>query len=58
MNVLVLLAVGVGALLLGSRVYGGYVSRRVGLSPDRPTPAHQQNDGRDYVGRSWGRPWP
>ncbi len=49
MNVLVLLAVGVGALWLGSHFYGGYVSRRVGLSPDQPTPARQLNDGRDYV---------
>jgi carbon starvation protein len=39
------------ALLLGLAylLYGGYVSRRLGIEPGRKTPAHQEEDGVDYV---------
>jgi carbon starvation protein len=33
----------------GYVVYGRYVARRIGLRPDRPTPAHTMHDGIDYV---------
>ncbi len=49
MNVLVIMAAGLGALGVGSRVYGRRVARRLGVEPDRPTPAQVINDGRDYV---------
>ncbi len=29
--------------------YGGYLSRRLGIRPDAPTPAHALRDGIDYV---------
>ena len=47
-----------GALILGSAVvvfilayflYGGFLSRLFGISPDRPTPAHTMKDGVDYM---------
>lgn len=49
MNVLVPLAVGGAALLLGSRFYGRFLARRLGLDPARPTPAVERPDGRDFV---------
>jgi len=39
-----------GALFLVSYVlYGGFVARRLGVDPKRPTPAHTMYDGVDYV---------
>jgi carbon starvation protein len=49
MNVLVLVLAGGAVLLLGSRWYGAYVARRLGIEPERPTPAVALQDGRDYV---------
>jgi carbon starvation protein len=49
MNVLVPILAGAAVLLLGSRFYGRWVSRRLGVDPQRPTPAVEINDGRDFV---------
>ena len=45
-----LLLLGAGALLvLGYIFYGGYLAKQWGIDPDRPTPAHEMEDGVDYV---------
>ncbi len=49
MNVLVPLLVALVAFVVASRLYGGYLSRALGLDPRRPTPAVCLNDGRDFV---------
>jgi carbon starvation protein len=49
MNVLLPLLFGAAALAVASRLYGRHVSRRLGLEPDRPTPAVTAEDGRDFV---------
>ena len=47
---LALLAVLVlGVLTLGYTLYGRFLARLMALSPDRPTPAVQVNDGGDFV---------
>ena len=47
---LTILALGFLALLFaGYRLYGGFVARRLGLDDARTTPAHQRNDGVDFV---------
>jgi carbon starvation protein len=46
----ILLIFGSGVLLVAAYVfYGAYLSRRLGIDPDRRTPAHQEQDGVDYV---------
>lgn len=37
------------ALLLGYRFYGRFVERRLGVDPQRETPAHTLRDGVDYI---------
>ncbi len=49
MFVLTVLAIAVVCYWAGNRFYGDYLERHLGVSPDRPTPAVQVNDGRDYV---------
>ncbi len=49
MNVLIPVLVGAGVLLLGSRFYGRYLARRLGIEPSRKTPAVEHSDGRDFV---------
>ena len=49
MNVLVPLVVGAVALAIGSRLYGGFLARWLGLDENRKTPAVAQEDGRDFV---------
>jgi carbon starvation protein len=47
---LTLLALGFLALLFaGYRLYGGFVARRFGLDDARATPAHEKQDGVDFV---------
>jgi carbon starvation protein len=47
---IVLLVVGVSAFLTGYRVYSRYIARRIyQLDPDFVTPAHEFEDGVDYV---------
>lgn len=51
MNVVVLsiLAGALVAYFLASRFYSRFVERALGVDPSRPTPAHEKNDGRDFV---------
>ncbi len=49
MFVLTVLTIAVACYWMGSRFYGAFLERNLGVSPDRPTPAVQVNDGRDYV---------
>ena len=46
----ILLICGSGVLLVLAYVfYGAHLSRRLGIDPSRSTPAHEQQDGVDYV---------
>ena len=49
MNVLVYLLLALVCYAVAYRVYGRYVARALGEQPNRPTPAVEINDGRDYV---------
>ena len=49
MNVLVPVIVGALGLWLGSRFYGRYVAKRLGVDPSRTTPAVERSDGLDFV---------
>ena len=50
MNTTLLIAVGLIALYLGYRFYGGLIERKIAEPDDsRPTPAHEKFDGLDYV---------
>ncbi len=49
MSSLVILLIGVVLLILGYIFYGKWLSEQWGLDPNRPTPAHTQTDGLDYV---------
>ncbi len=50
MSAIVLLVVGLAAFLTGYRLYSRYIARHVyRLDPDFETPAHQFEDGVDYV---------
>lgn len=49
MSSLVILIIGIVLLLLGYIFYGKWLSVQWGVDPNRPTPAHTQTDGLDYV---------
>src|SRR5512145_2182598 len=49
MNVLIPLLAGGLVIGLGSRTYGRYLAKRLGIDPARPTPAVAKKDGRDFV---------
>jgi len=49
MNVAVVMLVSLGLLLLAYRFYGKFVASKLGIEPERKTPAHEINDGVDYV---------
>lgn len=49
MNGLILLLCGSALFLVGYAVYSKFISRVLGVDPSRPTPAHTQGDGCDYV---------
>ena len=49
MNVLVYFLFAVVLFSLAYRFYGRYIARVMDENPNRPTPAQQYNDGRDYV---------
>jgi carbon starvation protein len=49
MNVLVYFAAALICFILAYRLYGRFIERSIGVVPDRPTPATELQDGRDYV---------
>ncbi len=49
MNILAPFLLAVICFSLGYRFYARYISRQIGETPDRPTPAVERNDGRDFV---------
>ncbi len=49
MNVLILLALSVLFFYIASKVYAGYIAKKLGEDPNNPTPATVNNDGMDYV---------
>jgi len=49
MTVLLVILVSAVFLFGAGRLYSGYISRKLGMDPSRPTPAITLADGRDYV---------
>lgn len=49
MNALLILLIGAIVLVCGYIFYGGWLAKQWGVDPDRPTPAHEMEDGVDYV---------
>ena len=49
MNAVVILLVGIVILVLGYIFYGGWLAKQWGVDPNRTTPAHELEDGNDYV---------
>ncbi len=49
MNALVILLISLVCLVLGYVFYGSWLAKQWGVDPNRPTPAHTQTDGLDYV---------
>jgi carbon starvation protein len=47
MAVVLLVIAGI-LFVAGYVLYGGYIARRLGIDPHRPTPAHELRDGVDY----------
>lgn len=48
MNAVVILLIGAVALVCGYIFYGGWLAKKWGVEPQRPTPAHELEDGIDY----------
>ncbi len=49
MNAAVLLIVSIAILVAGYVFYGGWLAKQWGIDPERKTPAHELEDGKDYV---------
>ena len=49
MNALIILLVAIAVLVCGYVFYGGWLAKQWGIDPSRPTPAHEFEDGKDYV---------
>ncbi len=49
MNALIVLVIAIVVLALGYVFYGGWLAKQWGVSADRTTPAHELEDGVDYV---------
>ena len=49
MNAVVILLVGVAVLVLGYLFYGKWLAEQWGVDPNKTTPAHELEDGNDYV---------
>ncbi|MGN0976185.1 MAG: carbon starvation CstA family protein, partial [Gemmiger sp.] len=49
MNAVVILLVAIAVLIAGYILYGGWLSRQWGVDASRVTPAHELEDGQDYV---------
>jgi len=45
----ILFLICVAALIAGYFIYGAFVEKVFGVTPARPTPAHSQKDGVDFV---------
>ena len=53
MNALIILLVAIAVLVCGYVFYGGWLAKQWGIDPNRPTPAHEFEDGKDYVHINW-----
>ena len=49
MNAVVILLVGIAVLVIGYVTYGKWLAEQWGVDPKRTTPAHELEDGNDYV---------
>lgn len=49
MNAMIVLLVGIAVLVVGYIFYGGWLAKQWGVKGDRTTPAHELEDGVDYV---------
>ena len=49
MNLTVIALSFLGLLILGYRFYGSWVAKQFGIDDGRKTPAHEVNDGVDFV---------
>ena len=49
MNAMILVIVAAAILICGYIFYGGWLAKQWGVDPKRPTPAHEYEDGVDYV---------
>lgn len=49
MNAMLVLLIAIVVLALGYVFYGGWLAKQWGVEPNRPTPAHELEDGVDYV---------
>ena len=49
MNALLILIIAIVVLVLGYIFYGGWLAKQWGIDNDRTTPAHEYEDGVDYV---------
>ena len=49
MNAAVILVISILLLLAGYVFYGGWLAKEWGIDPKRKTPAHELEDGMDYV---------
>ena len=49
MNVLIYFLTALACFILAYRFYGRFIARAIGEKADRPTPAVEINDGKDYI---------
>ena len=49
MNMLLIFLIGCAVLIVGYIVYGGWLAKTWGVDNSRPTPAHEMEDGVDYL---------
>ena len=49
MNAVVILLVGLVILIAAYLTYGKWLAKQWGIDPSRSTPAHEMEDGKDYV---------
>ena len=49
MNAMIILLIAIAVLVAGYFLYGGWLAKQWGIDPSRPTPAHELEDGIDYV---------
>ena len=49
MSSVVLLLVSIAVFIIAYATYGSYLAKSWGIDPNKPTPAHEMEDGVDYV---------